>query len=119
MPPATSSPTSRPGTAWATATTPSKSCTSTCARRTCKPANGRDEGADRPRARRGVDDVQRRARHECERGVVIQIARGAIGHLPWVPPTWRRRMPVAFIQEFKIAEGDRSTTNYDSVRDEL
>jgi hypothetical protein len=28
-------------------------------------------------------------------------------------------MAVAFIQEFKIAGGDRSTTNYDSVRDEL
>ena len=28
-------------------------------------------------------------------------------------------MPVAFVQEFKIDGGDRSTTNYDSIRDQL
>jgi hypothetical protein len=28
-------------------------------------------------------------------------------------------MPVAFVQEFKVDGGDRSTTNYDTIRDEL
>jgi hypothetical protein len=28
-------------------------------------------------------------------------------------------MPIAFVQEFKIDAGDHSTTNYDTIRDQL